>query len=279
MYKKTKTKTKMDAKKIIKQKKYTQKEVDMLIEVAVEKANNEMEDKVEDAIEKAIEVAVEKRNNEIEDMIEEAVETRTEELEEQNLSLCLDNEELYLKRELVMKYESTIEELEATIAELQDKNKKKVRLPKPLEVWKGNLGEFSNLPARTKFTITKKELMLWCKTPNEIKEITAKRDENKNKKDARACDEYEGQCWARKLNKDEGQRCCVAALNGKDYCKTHQTSKLQNGDVRITGKGSIPLNKCLECDAPFNNKKDNSDVKEWFKISTDRLVAFKNKTL
>ena len=49
--------------------------------------------------------------------------------------------------------------------------------------------------------------------------------------------------------------------------------------MRITGKGSIPFNKCLESDDDFNNDKDDNDVKEWYKISADRLEAFKNKTL
>mgnify|MGYP003633656363 CR=1 FL=1 len=213
-----------DTKKI-KQKKFTQEEVDALIEEAVELAASE-------------------------------------------ISLLTDeNEEL----------KKTIAEHEATIAELQKKPIKKVRQPKPLEVWEGNLSEFSDLPARSKFTITKKEVMIWVKTPDEIKKITAKRDDEKNKKNARSCDDFQGQCWARKFNKGEGQRCCVAALNGKDYCKTHQTSKLQNGDMRITGIGSIPFNKCLECDDDFNNDKDDYDVKEWFKICSDRMEAFKNK--
>ena len=216
-----------DAKKIIKQKKFTQYEVNVMLEEAAELADSE--------------IAV----------------------------LTDENEEL----------KKTIAKHEATIAELQDKNKKKVRQPKPLEVWEGNLAEFSDLPARSKFTLTKKEIMIWVKTPNEIKQITANRDDDKNKKDARACEEFEGQCWARKFNKGVGERCCVKRLNGKDYCKTHQTAKLQNGDMRITGKGSIPFNKCLESDAPFNNDKDDNDVKEWYKICADRLEAFKNKTL
>ena len=231
-----------DAKKIIKQKKFTQTEVDAMIE---------------EAVELAVQEAVELANNEI------AV-------------LLMRKNEL---KKTIAKHEATIAEHEATIAELQDKNKKKVRQPKPLEVWEGNLAEFSDLPARSKFTLTKKEIMIWVKTPNEIKQISANRDDDKNKKDARACEEFEGQCWARKFNKGVGERCCVKRLNGKDYCKTHQTAKLQNGDMRITGKGSIPFNKCLESDAPFNNDKDDNDVKKWYKICADRLEAFKNKTL
>jgi hypothetical protein len=206
----------------------------------------------------------------IKEAVEEAVETRIS-FEEavEIIKLTDENEEL----------KKTIAEHESTISELQKKPIKKVRQPKPLEVWEGNLSEFSDLPARSKFMLTKKEVMIWVKTPNEIKKIVAKRDDDKNKKDARACDEFDGQCWARKFNNGKGERCCVYAPNGKDYCKTHITSKLQNGDVRITGKGSIPFNKCLECDAPFNNDKDDNDVKEWYKICADRLEAFKNKTL
>ena len=246
-----KSKAMTDIKKI-KQKKYTQDEVDALIAKTVKENEN-----VVTVLQKTI----------------ARHEAKVEELEEfigMNDVTTADME---------FEYKATIEELEDTIAELQKKPIKKVRQPKPLEVWEGNLSEFSDLPARSKFMLTKKEVMIWVKTPDEIKKIVAKRDDDKNKKDARSCEDYEGKCWARKFNKGKGERCCVVALNGKDYCKTHIKSKLQNGDMRITGKGSVPFNKCVECDEEFNNDKDDCDVKEWFKICSDRMEAFKNKIL
>ena len=62
--------------------------------------------------------------------------------------------------------------------------------------------------------------------------------------------EINSYCWARVWNGKTGGRCNRKHIDGS-YCKQHaeQVEKkegLTNGDVRITGKGSIPLNKALE---------------------------------
>tara|TARA_R110000824_G_scaffold219413_3_gene406303 strand:+ start:822 stop:1424 length:603 start_codon:yes stop_codon:yes gene_type:complete len=131
---------------------------------------------------------------------------------------------------------------------LTKKNEKKEKKEKVVKQFEGDLDAYSKLESN-EFSITKVELRMWIKNPDEVKII--KKTEKKNGPcEAKECVEYEGQCWARKWNMGNGARCCLKATIG-DYCKTHFNGNLKEGDVRITGVGSVPKHKVMESNENF----------------------------
>jgi len=154
--------------------------------------------------------------------------------------LAQENE--LLKQELAEK--------NARIEELEQQLQKKKRVVEKV------VGKYEELVASkgeewVNRRLTKKELTEIIANPTKELELGgSSRGNGAGPSQPREEKNFEGQCYARVWNKNIGGRCGYKAVGGTDYCKTHgkQASEnhLTNGDIRITGKGSIPLSKGFE---------------------------------
>jgi hypothetical protein len=145
------------------------------------------------------------------------------------------------------------------------KNEKKEKKEKVVKQFEGDLDAYSKLEGK-EFSINNAELRLWLKNPDEVKIIKAPVKNSTEVKPAKECEEFEGQCWARKWNMGKGARCCFKATIG-DYCKTHFNGNLKEGDVRITGVGSVPNHKVMESNDDFKSElecvKTSAEMKSY----------------
>jgi hypothetical protein len=82
-------------------------------------------------------------------------------------------------------------------------------------------------------------------------------------------------CWARKYNEGKGAQCSRGRIEGNDYCKQHLNGSHKEGDVRITGIGSVPLHPCMACDEEFHSDHPKyQDAVSWKVYLVGHKVKF-----
>jgi uncharacterized coiled-coil protein SlyX len=169
--------------------------------------------------------------------------------------------------EKLAEYQSTnIEELIAENKALKEKlstvKEKKVKEKKEYSGTLQELMEAEGGDWTTKH-LTKVQIVQGMTNPETVFTITiGGPSEPKDKKERKQLSETEQDttCWARVWNNGLAGRCNRPQIEGC-YCKQHgkqvADKGLTNGDVRITGEGSIPnnkaLNKKLYAGSPLSN--------------------------
>ena len=181
----------------------------------------------------------------------------TEKIDDLNITngdLVKENEELQIENELLK-------------AEVEELKTKKNTTKKEPETFTGTMKEYREWG---KDIITKKELLEWIDNPDEVKTITAKQNKSKVETSLNRKQKEGNICYARVYNEGKGGRCNNTAKDNKwCYCSQHNNQyiegKLKNGDVRITGKGSIPNHKAFEkkLGYTFDMVCEEIDGEEW----------------
>jgi len=181
------------------------------------------------------------------------------ELEQKNQELQKENDELKAQME------EKEEQIKALKEELKKEPKKKEK--KEPEYFNGDLKDYTELD---KDLITKKELLAWIKNPEEVKNICITKQKNKVELSEKRTQKDGKTCFARVFNAGKGGRCNNTAKDNKwCYCAQHNKQytegKLTNGDIRITGKGSIPKHKAFEKKLGYTGEMlcEEVDGEEW----------------